>query len=119
MIDWKAVIIGFLLSSILGLALNSFIPIIGGMISTLVAAILVGYLVNNSLMKGAINGALMGFLGGLVEIIIILILGYTFAGFKGLLIAGIGAIIIIALSLIHIVIAIIGGIIGSAIKNEY
>jgi hypothetical protein len=74
-------------------------------------------MVNDSLSNGAINASLMGLLGGLVESIIILIVGVALAGVAGLLVAGLGVILIAFLTLIHIVIAAAGGAVGSAIKG--
>lgn len=59
----------------------------------------------------------MGLLGGLIESIAILIIGTAFAGIIGLIAAGLGVIVVLALTLIHIVIAAFGGVIGSAIRE--
>lgn len=54
------------------------------MVSTLVAGIPVGYLINERAGNGDLNAAVMGFLGDLVESVIILIAGAAPAGIAGL-----------------------------------
>lgn len=116
MINWKAIIIGFFVSIVLGTLLGFIIPLIGGILSTLLAGIIVGYISNGSLSNGAINGAVMGFLSRIIESIIILYIGWAFIDTLGYIIVSIGVLFILFLALFHIIIAAIGGAIGSAIK---
>ncbi len=115
--NWKAITIGFIISSVLGILLSFVVPVIGGIISTFLAAILVGYMVNKSIGNGALNAAVMGILGGLIEAIILLIAGTALAGVKGLLIAILGVMVIALFTILHILIAALGGAIGSVIKK--
>lgn len=114
-INWKAIIIGFFISLIVGI-LISFIPIIGGFISTFGAAIIVGYIAKGSLENGALNGAIMGFLSRFIESIIIIFTSYTFINEINPIIASIGILLVVILFVIHIIIAAVGGAIGSLIS---
>ncbi|MCZ3365433.1 MULTISPECIES: DUF5518 domain-containing protein [Methanobacterium] len=92
MVNWKAVIIGFILTVIFTSILNQVIGSFGSYIGVITAGIIVGYMVNynwmngvsenrrfsekqKSLIFGAIHGGLIGILGGIVAVIIVLIVG--------------------------------------------
>jgi hypothetical protein len=75
MINWKAILTGFILTVIFALILNPFIGEFGSYISIVIAGIVVGYLVKGNLTSGAIHGALIGIIGAIIAIIILFIIG--------------------------------------------
>ncbi len=88
----------------IGILLSFVIPVVGRLISSSVAGVLVGYMVNVNLTNGAVDSTIMGLLGGLIESIIIIILGTAFAGIIGLIIAGLCVIVVLMLTIVHVII---------------
>lgn len=66
MVDWKQVIIGTVLVVITWIILALIIGSSGYYAAFFLAALYVGYKVNNSSTNGAIHGVIMGILGGVV-----------------------------------------------------
>lgn len=106
MINWKAILIGFILTIILALFLNPLIGEFGSYISIIIAGIVVGYLVKGSFKIGAIHGALIGVIGGLFALIILFLIG-------GFLIVNAEVFNFLIRMVIDIVLGAIGAILGT------
>jgi hypothetical protein len=113
MIDQKNILIGTVLAIALVFILGMLIPFIGGILAMIVASIVVGYLVNENLKKGAVNGALVGFFTGVISILIV----YAYYGFSKE-IMGIILIFYLVLIPIYVLLGLGGGIIGSVMKTR-
>lgn len=107
--NWKAIVLGVVLTVLLGIGLKFVIPTLSGIISIIVACTIVGYLAKGHVMNGAIHGGLVGAIEGIISIILVLVLsggvGWTNNVTMILLIALIG----------DISLGIIGGTIGNII----
>ena len=77
MVDWKAVIIGFILTIVLGLLLGIFVGNIASSIGFLIATIVTSYLAGGGPSNGALHGALTAILGGIIVAIIAALIGST------------------------------------------
>ncbi|MBI5680488.1 MAG: DUF5518 domain-containing protein [Methanobacterium sp.] len=111
-IKWKPLIIG------IGIALIYYF-ISGDALSVLpflLAGIAVGYMVGIDIKIGAINGALLGAIGGLIVILALTIMVYLQTG--GLQILGYLVNQFVIYLIIDIVMAVIGGVIGSLVRAE-
>jgi hypothetical protein len=118
MVDWGAVIIGFILSIILGGIFAVIIPIWGGILGLLLAGMVVGYMVGGDAMNGAVNGALAGVFGALVLSLLLLIAGTLILGIIGFAAATITSVFILIGFVGVMLIMAVGGAIGSVVKNE-
>lgn len=111
MVNWKAVIIGFILTIIFTSILNLIIGSFGSYICVIIAGVIVGYMVNHNWVNGAIHGGLIGILGGIAAVIIILIVGggpYIMESFGALLLVAIIA---------DVILGAIGGAFGALIAK--
>lgn len=106
MFNWKAIIIGFILTVILALFLNPLIGEFGSYISIIIAGITVGYLIKGNFRSGAIHGALIGVIGGLFGIIILFLVG-------GFLIINAEGFNFLIRMVIDIVLGAVGGALGT------
>ncbi len=118
MVDWGAVILGFLLSLVLGAIFAVIIPIWGGIIGLLLAGMVVGYMVGGDAINGAINGAFAGIFGALVLSILLLIAGTLILGIIGFAAATITSVFIIVGFFGVMLIMAVGGAVGAIVKNE-
>jgi Family of unknown function (DUF5518) len=118
MVDWGAIIVGFLFSIILGTIFAIIIPIWGGIIGLLLAGMVVGYMVGGDAMNGAVNGALSGIFGALVLSILLLISGTLILGIIGFAAATVTSVFILVGFIGVMLIMAIGGAIGSIVRNE-
>lgn len=118
MINWGAVILGFILSIILGGIFAVIVPIWGGILGLLLAGMAVGYMVGGDAMNGATNGALAGVFGAIVLSLLLLIAGTLFLGIIGFAAASITSLFILAGFVGVMLIMAVGGIIGALIKDE-
>jgi hypothetical protein len=110
MFNWKAIIIGIVLSLILGIGLRFIIPSLSGIISIIIACAVVGYMAKGHIMNGAIHGGAVGAIEGIITIILVLY-------FSGGLTGNNNVIMILLIALIgDISLGIIGGTIGNIIK---
>ena len=116
MINWKAVIIGFILAIVLSIIFGGFGGTIGSFIGLIIAGAVAGYMVNVDIMNGVKHGALIGVIGGIIVSVIVAIIAMVIGGGLGLLIAVGGAIAIIILIITWIIFGAIGGAIGSFIR---
>lgn len=112
-VNQKMVIIGFVVAMILVLALGYIIPFFGIYLAMIIAGLLTGYLVNNSIKTGMIHGALIGAFSGIATI---LLLYLRIAGNPQLA----GALIVLAMWYIgiFIILGLVGGALGSLIKQK-
>lgn len=112
-IDQKNVVIGFVVAIFLLIILGYLIPNIGGLLALIIAGIITGYLVNNSIKIGMINGALVGVLSGLGTIALLF---FKFGASSKVA----GALIILSLGIIssYIILGAVGGMAGSLIKQR-
>lgn len=128
MTDWKAIILGSLVTAGLTLALGLAIfplffvgPLLGGFITV--------YLVTQKEKEGALNGALAGLIGGLIIGILsllglgiitafITLLSASLGNLAGFISALLGGLLTLVLILITTVLGAIGGVLAEAnIKN--
>ncbi len=115
MINWKAVIIGFILAIVLGILFLVIGGAFGSFIGLIIAGAIVGYMVNVDMKNGLIHGALIGVVGGIISAIVLTII-FLALGSLGLLIAMGGFLELILLIIFWAVFGAIGGAIGSFIR---
>jgi hypothetical protein len=117
MIDQKAVIIGFIVSVVLVLALGFFLPV-GQFIAVLAGAMITGYIANSKnqlkIVESALHGILVGIFTGVVQILFV----YVRSGFSDTIAS---ILIVAALVLIgaYIIVGALGGIVGTLIHVKY
>lgn len=70
-LNWKALVIGIILTIIMGIALGFILPSVAGIISIIIACIIAGYMAKGHVMNGAIHGAFIGAIIGIINILII------------------------------------------------
>lgn len=112
MINWKAVVIGFILAIVFTLILNQIIGSWSSYIGIIMAGIIVGYMVNQSLMNGLIHGGLIGILGGIAAIIIILTVG------GGVYLIGTFGLFVMGAVIADVILGAIGGTIGYMLTKK-
>ncbi len=118
MVDWGAIILGFILSIIFAGIFAIIIPIWGGLLGLLLAGMVVGYIVGGDALNGALNGALAGVFGAIVLSLLLLIAGTLILGIIGFAAATITSfVILIGFAGVMLIMA-VGGAIGSIIKDE-
>lgn len=110
MFNWKAIIIGIVLSLLLGIGLRFIIPSLSGIISIIIACAVVGYMAKGHVMNGAIHGGAVGAIEGIITIILVLYFSGGLAGNNNVM-------MILLIALIgDISLGIIGGTIGNILK---
>ncbi|MDP1553713.1 MAG: DUF5518 domain-containing protein [Methanobacteriaceae archaeon] len=110
MFNWKAIIIGIVLTLLLGIGLRFIIPSLSGIISIIIACAVVGYMAKGHVMNGAIHGGAVGAIEGIITIILVLYFSGGLAGNNNVM-------MILLLALIgDISLGIIGGTIGNILK---
>ena len=110
MFNWKAIIIGIVLSLILGIGLRFIIPSLSGIISIIIACAVVGYMAKGHIMNGAIHGGAVGAIEGIITIILVLYFSGGLAGNNNVM-------MILLIALIgDISLGIIGGTLGNILK---
>jgi hypothetical protein len=112
-IDQKNIIIGVIVAFILLLVFGLFIPVIGIYLALIIAGILTGYRVNNSIKTGMMHGAIIGVLSGIAIITVLFLINGANSSVAGLL-------IILAMWYIgtFIITGLVGGALGSLIKQK-
>ena len=118
MVDWGAVILGFVLSIIFGGIFAVIIPVWGGILGLLLAGMVVGYLVGGDAMNGAVNAGLAGVFGAIVLSLLLLIAGTLILGIIGFAAATITSLFIFVGFVGVMLIMPLGGAIGSIVKGE-
>ncbi len=118
MVDWGAVILGFILSIILGGIFAVIIPVWGGILGLLLAGMAVGYMVGGDAMNGAVNAGLAGVFGAIVLSLLLLIAGTLILGIIGFAAATITSLFIFIGFIGVMLIMALGGAIGSIVKDE-
>ena len=118
MVDWGAVILGFILSIILGGIFAVIIPVWGGILGLLLAGMAVGYMVGGDAMNGAVNAGLAGVFGAIVLSLLLLIAGTLILGIIGFAAATITSLFIFIGFIGVMLIMALGGTIGSIVKDE-
>jgi len=118
MVDWGAVILGFVLSIIFGGIFAVIIPVWGGILGLLLAGMVVGYLVGGDAMNGAVNAGLAGVFGAIVLSLLLLIAGTLILGIIGFAAATITSLFIFVGFVGVMLIMALGGAIGSIVKGE-
>lgn len=110
MFNWKAIIIGIVLSLLLGIGLRFIIPSLSGIISIIIACAVVGYMAKGHVMNGAIHGGAVGAIEGIITIILVLYFSGGLAGNNNVM-------MILLIALVgDISLGIIGGTIGNILK---
>ena len=118
MVEWGAVILGFILSIILGGIFAVIIPVWGGILGLLLAGMAVGYMVGGDAMNGAVNAGLAGVFGAIVLSLLLLIAGTLILGIIGFAAATITSLFIFIGFIGVMLIMALGGAIGSIVKGE-
>ena len=118
MVDWGAVILGFVISIIFGGIFAIIIPVWGGILGLLLAGMVVGYLVGGDAMNGAVNAGLAGVFGAIVLSLLLLIAGTLILGIIGFAAATITSLFIFVGFVGVMLIMALGGAIGSIVKDE-
>ena len=118
MVDWGAVILGFVISIIFGGIFAIIIPVWGGILGLLLAGMVVGYLVGGDAINGAVNAGLAGVFGAIVLSLLLLIAGTLILGIIGFAAATITSLFIFVGFVGVMLIMALGGAIGSIVKDE-
>ena len=118
MVDWGAVILGFVISIIFGGIFAIIIPVWGGILGLLLAGMVVGYLVGGDAMNGAVNAGLAGVFGAIVLSLLLLIAGTLILGIIGFAADTITSLFIFVGFVGVMLIMALGGAIGSIVKDE-
>lgn len=118
MVDWGAIILGFILSIIFGGIFAIIIPVWGGILGLLLAGMVVGYLVGGDAINGAVNAGLAGVFGAIVLSLLLLIAGTLILGIIGFAAATITSLFIFVGFVGVMLIMALGGAIGSIVKDE-
>ena len=114
-VKWRPVTIGivlvvtlFVISSLIS-NVNILMP------SFLLAGLIVGFMINESEKNGAVNGAILGLIGGLI-VNVFLIIYYYSLGYGDYM----SSILLVSVMnvILQIVVAAVGGVLGSLIKAE-
>lgn len=69
--NWKSLIIGLILSIVLGIALKYVLPTYAGIISMIVACGIAGYIARGHVLNGALHGGLIGLIESIISIAIV------------------------------------------------
>lgn len=72
--NWKAIILGVIITILLGIGLKLIIPGLSGIISIVAACAVVGYLAKGHVMNGAIHGGIVGVIEGIIAIILVFVM---------------------------------------------
>ena len=118
MINWGAVIVGFILSIIFGGIFTVIIPVWGGIIGLILAGMSVGYMVGGEPLNGTVNAALAGIFGGIVLSLLLLIAGTIILGIIGFTAATLTSLFILAGFVGVMLLMAVGELIGAVIKDE-
>ncbi len=115
LIKWRPIFIGIII--VLGLYLIS--SLLSGSNTTLsdflIVSIAVGFMVGGKIKNGAINGVIFGAIAGVIVTLVMLAM-YTLQGYGAYL--SYMAYSLVLYLVIEIIIAVIGGLLGSLIKIE-
>ena len=82
MVNWRAVLVGFLVELVLG-TFGMLVPGIGQLAAAVLGGFVAGIMAKGSIGNGALHGLLAGAIGGLAVIIVIGALGTTLFGLGG------------------------------------
>ncbi|WP_277556094.1 DUF5518 domain-containing protein [Halobaculum limi] len=121
MVNWRAVLGGFLASILIGLIsglglpfTSATLPVIGAGLAGLIAGGVAGYMNNRSLVSDAFHGALGSTFGAVVVTLILTVLGTLVTGFLGLSI-GLAALALIVFTAVP---GIVGGAVGGLLHGD-
>jgi hypothetical protein len=118
MVEWKSVLIGFVVAIFLGLLFGILIPLVGFALGIFIAGCLVGLMVKKDPMDGFTHGAITGALSilflGIIPLLGITLLGSLFG--IGFLTGTLGLFFLIIFLVIGTILGATGGIIGSIIS---
>lgn len=118
MVNWKMVILGFILSLILpsifnGLGINS-----ASILGLIVAGFVVGYAVKEGAFGGLWNATVAGALGGIISALLIFFGMTMVAGLPGFFVGGlVGSVMVLYYLVANVVIMGVFGAIGGAISS--
>jgi len=118
MVNWTAVVVGFLVEVVVG-TIGLAVPVLGQLTAAILGGLVAGYMAGGSLGNGAWHGLLAGALGGLVVALIVGVFGTTLLGLGGgpggvALGLGLTAFAVVVWFLVSIPSA-IGGVVGAAV----
>ncbi len=115
MISKKPILIGVITVIAFYLVSNILSNIDAALTAFLITGILVGFMVGEDMKNGAVNGAIFGVIGAAI-VSLILVVTYTLYGYGaylGYLVQG-----LLISFVLYVVVALIGGVIGTQIKLE-
>ncbi len=69
--NWKAILIGLVLSVVLRIGLKYIIPLYGGIISMILACGIAGYLAKGHVLNGALHGGIVGLLEAVIALLLL------------------------------------------------
>jgi hypothetical protein len=118
MVNWTAVLVGFLVEVVLG-SVGLVVPVLGQLAAAIVGGVVAGYLAGGGVGNGAWHGLLAGALGGLIVALLVGLFGSALLGLgvgpEGAALGlGITAFAVVVWFLLSIPSA-IGGAIGAAL----
>lgn len=117
MINWKVIIIGFIIAIILTLFIGAGLGTIGFYLGMFIAGIAVGYMADVTIKNGATHGAITGVITGIVLTILSIIMALAYG--SGGMLLGLSAIAELILTIIiWTILGAIGGAIGHVITEK-
>lgn len=115
LIKWRPIIIGIIIVIALYIVSN----IINGqntlITDFLITGIAVGFMIGGEIKYGAINGAIFGLIGGVITTLFLIVM-FSLEGYGSYL--GVLLINLLLYLVAEVIVAVVGGILGSLIKAE-
>lgn len=115
LIKWRPIIIGIIIVIALYIVSN----IINGqntlITDFLITGIAVGFMIGGEIKYGAINGAIFGLIGGVITTLFLVVM-FSLEGYGSYL--GVLLINLLLYLVAEVIVAVVGGILGSLIKEE-
>jgi|WetSurMetagenome_2_1015567.scaffolds.fasta_scaffold1033799_2 hypothetical protein len=116
MVEWRPLIIGIIFALSIYVISSYIYGQTGGFLAFLLGGVAVGYMIGGDLKEGAIHGAVLGLITALIPTII-LVIEVASSGLGSAIMGAVAQQLLIII-VIQLVIAVIGGALGTVMKEE-